>query len=1099
VNDPRQFRAAGRGSSLSGAFSGGACPDDEMIASFVDGRLDGAEREHVADHVSRCDACYTLVRETALVLAEIDPPAAAVPVTATRPRPLRWVAPLAAALAMAIAGGVVARNQGVFLSAGERAKRPLVQAVGERRLFEPRLTGGFRYGPLQSAKRGPAAPDRWGVTASAGQVWEAARRDPTPENRSAAAAALLLERDASGAIRTLEELALQDPRSAEVASDLAAAYLVRAAQGDSAADWSEALEAAERALELHPGLSEALYNKGLALEGLGQRALALAHWKAALDKDASSPWYDDIRERVRRLEAVSLGPPDFSRLSAGPPQASERLIAASPTGARRFFERDLMPAWARRELAGETSIDQRTAASSFAKSFLAVTRDPSLLDDVRAFHAAQPRAEVARAHLDYAAALAAYDDQDLDRARALFLAAAPAFKAARSPAALWVDLYEAIHLYQSGQLGPAADALRACHTTAEARGWSTLAGRADAMLGLIAARSQDFEAALRHYARALEAFETQGDPSQVAALHARLSTVQRFLGDDRGAWDRRVLALVHDPLDDPVSTHRTLVGAALACAEEGKYRAARQLMFALRRAAAASGRPALEADALSQSLKAEPGGAPVRGSWIQDAEGLLGRLPDGALKPQLLLELEAARARALDGARGEAREAADRALRIATDTGNRARLPELLGLRARALRNEGRLADSEAEMSAALVALRSAAAGAPRHAGGLAERAWPAAQDLALLQLEQGRAAQALQTLELTRNAGEPPDVDVMCARIPEEAAILVLETFPDRTVAWVLDHAGLQVHTVALDRRSARVLVEHLLRELGGGAAAAGEGPFETLAGVLAPILRDRRGLRQLHVVSSGDLARVPWPAVLRRMRPGELGVAQAPSLSWLSEAAPHKTRERGLLLVGAPGAAQELAGTRREVDLIAAAYGRATVLFGDAAEPAAVLHGLRAATVVHVSAHTQVAVDPRRSYIDLSTPRHPGRHLPQDALLKEDLSQVSLVVLASCQGSAGPAARSSAPDSLARALLRRGVEAVVASVSDVEDEAAAAFSVRLHSLLARGEPLGSAFQDTLRALAADPSTAASADVWVLWERLGPVSKEEPHVGHRG
>jgi CHAT domain-containing protein len=338
-----------------------------------------------------------------------------------------------------------------------------------------------------------------------------------------------------------------------------------------------------------------------------------------------------------------------------------------------------------------------------------------------------------------------------------------------------------------------------------------------------------------------------------------------------------------------------------------------------------------------------------------------------------------------------------------------------------------------------------------------------------------------------------------MGVRIPEQAVILVLETFPDRTVAWVLDHADLQVHTIALDRRSARVFVEHLLRELGGGAAEAGKDPFEALAGVLAPILRDRHGLRQVHVVTSGDLARVPWPALLRRIRPGALGVTQAPSLSWLSEAAPHRTLERELLLVGAPGEAEELPGTRREVDRIAAAYGRATVLFGDAAEPSAVLDSLRAATVVHVSAHTLVAADPRRSYIDLSTPRHRGRRLSQDALLKEDLSQVSLVVLASCQGSAGPAARSSAPDSLARALLRRGVGAVVASVSDVEDEAAAAFSVRLHSLLARGEPLGSAFQGALRALAADPSTAASADVWVLWERLGPVSKEERHVGDRG
>jgi tetratricopeptide (TPR) repeat protein len=270
-----------------------------MLSAFVDGQLEEPDRSRVADHVSRCEDCYTVVRETTLALTEMGAREVARSPGA-RPFAVRWALPLAATLAIAVAGGIVGRNQGLFLPAADRAKLPLVKAVGPHQFFEARLSGGFAHGPLVGEKRGPSDESRWAVTGAAGAAVARAGKDPTPANRAAAAAAWLLQGDSSQAVRILEELNAQQP-SADVANDLAAAYLVRARSEDSAADWSEALEASDHALELEPGMAEALYNKGLALEGLSQRGPAIENWKAFLQAHPNDAWLADVRARLARL------------------------------------------------------------------------------------------------------------------------------------------------------------------------------------------------------------------------------------------------------------------------------------------------------------------------------------------------------------------------------------------------------------------------------------------------------------------------------------------------------------------------------------------------------------------------------------------------------------------------------------------------------------------------------------------------------------------------------------------------------------------------------------------------------------------------------
>jgi hypothetical protein len=65
------------------------------------------------------------------------------------------LAATAIALSAAWGGLAVVAARVIFLAPYDRSILPLVKAVGERRLIKPRLTGGFRYGPLvEETRRG---------------------------------------------------------------------------------------------------------------------------------------------------------------------------------------------------------------------------------------------------------------------------------------------------------------------------------------------------------------------------------------------------------------------------------------------------------------------------------------------------------------------------------------------------------------------------------------------------------------------------------------------------------------------------------------------------------------------------------------------------------------------------------------------------------------------------------------------------------------------------------------------------------------------------------------------------------------------------------
>lgn len=287
----------------------GECPDLETVAAYLDGRLDGAERARVTVHLASCEECYFVFSEAAqthLTKKAVEPQQAPWWRSEWLTRPMVMWPSLAGALAtaatlwLAVGTGELAR----WRSGEPRELQALVTAVGTNRTIEPRLTGGFAYGPLRGTVRGDESARRISpdVRIAAAEIEKDAGTTRTQETMRTLGIAHLVVGDVDRAVTTLEAAANESTADAKTFSDLSAAYLVRAADMLRAEDVSRALATAERAIQMKPRLAEARFNRANALERASRPQEALSAWRDYLEIDNRSGWADEARAHVRALE-----------------------------------------------------------------------------------------------------------------------------------------------------------------------------------------------------------------------------------------------------------------------------------------------------------------------------------------------------------------------------------------------------------------------------------------------------------------------------------------------------------------------------------------------------------------------------------------------------------------------------------------------------------------------------------------------------------------------------------------------------------------------------------------------------------------------------
>ena len=286
---------------------GRECPGDEQLAQYADGVLAGDEGAAVERHLIDCADCRAVLVET-MAFAHADTAAASASAKTGRIVPFpsrRAVIGVVAALAVAAALVLAARVTRPEWLFGPRSDRPelqeLIAAVAKEptRLVEGRLTGGFKYARPPSPTRGPGERE---VSPEVNIAWahlaKAAETRDTPENEAALGVAYLALGQLDQAISTLEHAAARQSGNALLQSDLSAAYCARARRLGRRDDFERALRAADQALKTSPLLTEALFNRALALEHLGDGRNVEA-WNVALRSEQSVVWQQEARGHLK--------------------------------------------------------------------------------------------------------------------------------------------------------------------------------------------------------------------------------------------------------------------------------------------------------------------------------------------------------------------------------------------------------------------------------------------------------------------------------------------------------------------------------------------------------------------------------------------------------------------------------------------------------------------------------------------------------------------------------------------------------------------------------------------------------------------------------
>lgn len=296
-----------------------ACPDSETLAAYLDGRLEQDEREPITTHVADCEMCYFVVTES----AQTQAPAAMQRDQAAPSTARRWWASKSVAAASFAAGALAAaamlwltvsgglprsRSDSMALHRSLALHAALVAAVGNERLVEPRLTGGFAYGPLRSTVQldqsfvAHVSPD---VRIAAAQIEMENLANRTALTLGLLGAAKMALGDIDGAVTVLEEAADRPTPNPRTLSDLAAAYIIRATRTNQLDDFTKALAAADRAVKADPKLVEAWFNRAYALERLSLVEVRDA-WADYLKVDNQSGWADEARSHLRTSDVAAL-------------------------------------------------------------------------------------------------------------------------------------------------------------------------------------------------------------------------------------------------------------------------------------------------------------------------------------------------------------------------------------------------------------------------------------------------------------------------------------------------------------------------------------------------------------------------------------------------------------------------------------------------------------------------------------------------------------------------------------------------------------------------------------------------------------------------
>ncbi|MGI8766795.1 MAG: CHAT domain-containing protein [Gemmatimonadaceae bacterium] len=910
-------------------------------------------------------------------------------------------------------------------------------------------------------------------------------------------------------------------RPAPAASDLAAAYIVRAERTQDVRDLLDAIEQAARALEQEPSDAAARFNLALAMDHLGLQVETARAWSQFLAVDSTSGWAAEARTRLQLLDAESRAARHAAALNATPrtPADLAALAVRAPQEARIWGWNRSLGEWGTATLRGDTAVASRRLADASILGQTLERRggDATLADAVRAIRAREhnPRAMVAlaRAHEAYAAGQASYTVGEYETARRHF-ANAIADSRASAPLRRWARLFLGTTLAYSKREKDGERLLRAMDASADTTREPALAARAHWVLGMMLLRGGQYETALNSFSDSEHLFSLISEREHRGATQTLASDAAFTLGNSEAGYVLAHHALwTLRPYQGSIWIHNLLGISARAAAADGLLRAAIHLSEERAAAAAETGQQAYVAEAtLARArLLIASGNTARAGSEIAAARTIVGKLPPGFERDWLSADLQLTEA---DGPlRGDAAHslaALDSAATMFEGWHYTLRLLTALLTRADVRLSAGDAIGGKADLDRATAILQdehNAIEDAATRAS-LLDAARGVFDRQVMLSVAAGRPKEALTYLErgrasLTRVASHRLRSSGERIISPSGEVLVEYALIGDTLLTWTISGTVVQL---------SRATVNHalLVRAIGRARAALETGAADAAVQPALTLLYDwliRPVAPQigsdgvpLVLVTDGELSGAPFAALYDAKRRRYLVEAHpirfVPRLADAGAATPkRRSRPHRALLVGDPAfdakrfpTLERLNGASAELRVVTLEYPNAEVLEGAAANSPAVEASLPAASIVHYAGHALVDDErPDQSFLLLAPVRKTDGKFTVARIKQLDLRRVQLVVLSACETFRPSSSRSGGFSGLAQAFVAAGAHGVVGGQWRIDDQLARAFMVDFHHAYRKTENASGALRVTqLQFIHSTNPTLRSPSAWAGFRYVG-------------
>jgi CHAT domain-containing protein len=285
-----------------------ALAEDDIINDYVFGRLDEADAASFrATLVSDSERRFKLeltqaLREKALARnakAAKDAPSFLDALKAFFRQP-KYIGAAVAALLVAVVGLAIYFNR----RGGHEELAELRSIYGRARPVETRISE-FGYAPLTELRGAPEPGETSRLRRIENSLIEATEKSPNAQTHHSLGVFYLTQQKYTDALREFESALKFAGPSAQIHNDKGAAHfeLSKTVTKEKKLEaLAQSLEEFTKATELDGNLLEALFNRSLALQEMGLPREAKESWTLYLQKDSSSPWADEARKYLARIE-----------------------------------------------------------------------------------------------------------------------------------------------------------------------------------------------------------------------------------------------------------------------------------------------------------------------------------------------------------------------------------------------------------------------------------------------------------------------------------------------------------------------------------------------------------------------------------------------------------------------------------------------------------------------------------------------------------------------------------------------------------------------------------------------------------------------------